>query len=233
VSQLPQIGLYRRATAAALVVAPALLLVDNLIHPKEYTSGHEAEQLAKIADAYTRWQLAHVIGFFAILIFAVAILGLAFLVRRRQPRLGLAGGALALVGLLALAGVIVLDGFTWGVLGHVSGRAGADSRTVETALDEIQTSSWSLPFYLLGVAWLVGMIMLALGAARQRAVPLWAGALLAAASLIAGTEGLITSNAYFIAGAAALLAGGIAVGLAIARMSDEAFGMGGPGEEGV
>ena len=32
---LPHIRLYRLGTAAALIVAPSLFLVDNLIHPKE------------------------------------------------------------------------------------------------------------------------------------------------------------------------------------------------------
>ena len=38
----PDAGLYRRATAAALVLGPALLLLDNLIHPKEYERDNEA-----------------------------------------------------------------------------------------------------------------------------------------------------------------------------------------------
>ena len=55
------VGLYRKATAAALVLGPLLFLVDNLLHPKEYTRDHEAQQLAKIGESYERWQLAHAI----------------------------------------------------------------------------------------------------------------------------------------------------------------------------
>ena len=207
---------------------PALLLLDNLLHPTEYEAGNEARQLAEIADNYARWQLAHLLGFFAIVIFAAAILGLAFLVRRRQPALGLAGGALGLAGLLGFAAAIALDGFTWGVLGHVYGQSAVDSATVEKTLDEVQTSSWSLPFYLLPAAWIAGMVMLAVGAARQRAVPGWAAGLLVLAAVLAGTETAVIDNAYFIAGAATLLAGGVAVALPIARMSDEDFAAGGP-----
>jgi hypothetical protein len=86
---LPHIRLYRLGTATALIVAPLLFLIDNLIHPKELGRGNELEQVLEIADAYTRWQAAHVIGFLAILAFAPAVLGLAFLVRRRQPGFGL------------------------------------------------------------------------------------------------------------------------------------------------
>jgi Domain of unknown function (DUF4386) len=230
IEALPHLGLYRRATAAALVVAPAILLLDNLLHPKEYEggAGNEAKQLAEIADHYTRWQLAHLFGFLAIVLFAVAVAGLAFLVRRRQPRLGLVGGALGIAGLIGFASVISLDGFTWGVLGEVSSRPGSDPATVATALEEIQGSNWSLPFYLLPLAWIVGMVMLSVAAVRQGAVPAWAGILLLVAALVAGTEPIVISNAYFIAGAAALLAGGAAVGLHIARMGDAEFAAGGP-----
>jgi hypothetical protein len=82
-SNLPHIRLYRVGTAVALVVAPLLFLIDNLIHPEELTRGNELEQVRLIADAYTRWQAAHAIGFLAVLAFAPAVLGRAILVWRR------------------------------------------------------------------------------------------------------------------------------------------------------
>ena len=51
-------------------------------------------------------------------------------------------------------------------------------------------------------------------------------ALLALAVLMVGTETAIVSNAYFIAGATVLLAGGVAVARPILRMSDEQFAQG-------
>jgi hypothetical protein len=211
------------------VLAPALLLLDNVLHPKEYAAGNEARQLQVIAGEYTRWQVAHMVGFVAILIYAAAVLGLAFVVRRRQPRLGLAGGALGMLGLLGFCGVIAIDGFTWGALGATSGLAGSDPETAQEALHTVQGSDWSLPFYLLAPAWIAGMAMLAIGVVRQGAVPAPAGAALLVASLVAGTEPFVISNAYFIAGAAALLVGGVAVAAAIASMSDATFAAGGPG----
>lgn len=226
-TDLPHIGLYRRATAAALVVAPALFLIDNLIHPKEYERGNEARQLVEIASHADRWQLAHALGFLSILVFAAAVLGLAFLVRRRQPGLGLWAGALSVAGLLGLAAVITIDGYTWAVLGDVYQRRGVAPETVEITFGEVQNSDWSLVYYLTPVAWIVGMVLLSFGAARQGAVPLWAGALLAVGALMVGIETAVISNAYFIAAAAVLAAGSIAVAVAIARMSDESFARGG------
>ena len=220
--------LYRRATVAALVVGPVLLLVDNLLHPTEYTRDNEAKQLAEIAAHYTRWQLAHAIGFLAIVVFAAAVLGLAWLVRRRQPTLGLVAGVLGVVGLLGLASVITIDGYTWGVLGEVSGQSGVDPATVELALHDVQQSDWSLIYYTVPLAWIASMLMLAAGLARQQAAPIWACGLLGIGTLMVGTETMITDNGYFIAGAAVMLAGCLAIAVPLARMSDADFERGGP-----
>jgi len=228
VGGLPHLRLYRQATVAALVLAPALLLIDNLLHPEEFQRDNEAEQLAEAAAHATRWQVAHLFGFAAILVFVAAVLGLAFMVRRRRPLGGLLAGGAALLGLMGFAGAVVLDGFTWGILGELSGRAGTDQATLETTLHEVQQSGWALPFYMTGIGFLVGLPVLAILAVRIGAVPGWAGALLAVGALMVGTETMITSNAYFIAGAAVMLAGGIAVAAPLARMSDADFAGGGP-----
>ena len=226
-TNLPNLRLYRLGTAAALVVAPLLFLVDNLLHPEELSRGNELEQVQLIADAYTRWQAAHVIGFLAIIAFVPAVLGLAFLVRRRRPGYGLLAGALALAGLLGLAAVIAIDGFAWGIAGELSANSPLGPYGAVEVLKDLQGSEWSLVYYLTPVGFILGMLMLAVGAARQGAVPIWAGALLALAILMVGTETVIASNAYFIAGAAVFLAGGVAVALPLLRMSDEQFAEGG------
>jgi hypothetical protein len=228
VGELPQLDLYRRATVAALVIGPAAFLLANILHPEEFKRDHEAEQLAAIAAAYTRWQAAHLITLGAILVYAVAIAGLAFLVRRRQPGLGLAGGALGIAGLIALGGALALDGFTWGILGEVSARPGVDSRTVELALQDVQQSEWNLPFYSGAAAFVIGLVLLAVGAARQGAVPVWSAGLLALGAVLVGAEGAVQDNAYFIVASAVWLAGGVAVAAGIAGMDDREFAAGGP-----
>ena len=226
-ANLPHIRIYRLGTAAALIVAPLLFLVDNLIHPKELGRGNELEQVLEIADAYTRWQAAHVIGFLAILAFAPAVLGLAFLVRRRQPGLGLLGGALALAGLLGLAAVITIDGFAWGIAGELATTSPLGPDNASEVLSDLQGSEWALPYYLTPLGFIAGMLMLAIAAGRQGAVPMWAAGLLALAVVMTGTETAIVSNAYFIAGAVVFLAGGIATALPLLRMTDEEFARGG------
>jgi hypothetical protein len=225
-ANLPHIRIYRLGTAAALVVAPLLFLIDNVLHPEELGRGNELEQVLLIADAYTRWQAAHVIGFLAILAFAPAVLGLAFLVRRRQPGIGLLAGALALAGLLGLAAVITIDGFAWAIAGELATQSTLGPENAAEVLSDLQGSEWALPYYLTPLGFIAGMLMLAIAAARQGAVPMWAAAVFALAVVMVGTETAIVSNAYFIAGAVVFLAGGIAMALPILGMTDEDFAAG-------
>jgi len=105
-------------------------------------------------------------------------------------------------------------------LGEISGRPGVDQRTVQLALDEVQNSAWSLPYYLTALGYIIGLLILAAGAARSGLIaPLPAG-LLILAVLMTGTETMIVSNAYFIAGAALMLVAGIAVAVSLLRMEE-------------
>jgi hypothetical protein len=208
----------RRVTAAALVVAPALFLLSNVLHPKEYGPDHEAEQLAKIAEAYGRWQAAHVITLLAALVFVFAVVGLALLaIRAGNARAGWAGGALGLVGLVGLGGALTLDGFAWGITGEVWSRSDAAGKaTAELVLHDLQGSEWGLPYYLTGVFWILGMLVLAAAIARSGLVPVWAGALLGLGALMVGLETSIPSNLYFVLASSVLLAGGVAVAASLA-----------------
>jgi hypothetical protein len=227
-TDLPHLSLYRRATIFALVVASLLFVADNLIHPKEYAPDHEAEQLRVIADHYTRWQIAHVLGLGTIFVFTIAVLGLAFLVRRRAPTLGLWGGALGVLGLLGFATIIGLDGYSWAIVGEVSSRG--DSRTAQLVLHDLQQSEWSLPYYLPALGFLVGLLILAVGLVRTGAVALWVGVLFGAGVVLVGLEGAIHSNAFFITGAVVLALGSLAVAAAIAGMTADEFATGGPAD---
>jgi hypothetical protein len=218
---LPHLGLYRRATALALIAGPALFLLDNILHPKEYGRGHEAEQLARIGASYQRWQVAHAIGLVSACVLTGALLGLAFHVRRTQPGLGLVGGALSVVGAIGLGAGFAIDGFTWGALGAISTERRVAPDSVQYALHTVQYSHWLIPYYGLIGLWVAGVVALAIGA--RRTTPIWAAGLLGVGALLVAIEGAVAANWYFIASSVVLLVGGAAVGLAIARMDDSAF----------
>jgi hypothetical protein len=218
---LPHLGLYRRLTAAALVLGPLLFLADNVLHPKEFSRGHEAEQLARIGSSYTRWQVAHGIGLLSACVLTGALLGLAFHVRRTQPGIGLIGGALCVVGAIGLGAGFAIDGFTWGILGAISTDNRAAPGSAEFALHTVQHSRWLVPYYGLIGLWVAGVVVLAVGA--RRTMPAWAAGLFGLGGLLVGIEGAIAENWYFIASSIVMLVGGAAVALSISRMDDRAF----------
>src|SRR5918996_1057102 len=191
------VGLYRIGCGAALITGPALFLVDNLIHPEELGRGNEAAQL-----------------------------GLAYVVRRPRPRLGLAAGAAGVAGLMGLSFAFALDGFTWGVLGEISARPGADPATAALALHEVQQSAWSAPYYALTALWGAALVALAWGAARAGVLRAAPAVLLALGTIAVGLEGVVQDNTYFIASSALLLLGGAWAGFAILRLDDTAFAAG-------
>ncbi len=218
--------LYRQGTALAVAGAPLLFLIANVLHPEEFEPDHEREQLAEIAANYTTWQLAHFLTFGAIVIFAAAVLGLAYLVRRRRPTIGLVFGGMALAGLFGLAFVDALDGYTWAILGEVSARPEADPATLELALNDVQQSSWSIPYYTTPLLFIVGLAALAINAAREGAIPLGASLLLAFGAVLVGVEAEFQDNTYFIIAATVLFLGGAAVATALMRMSDDEYDAG-------
>jgi hypothetical protein len=220
-ADLPNLGLYRRMTALALVLGPALFLIENILHPKEFSRGHEAEQLAEIGQHYQRWQFAHGLGLLSACILTAALMGLAFHVRRSRPTLGLIAGALVVAGAIGLGAGFAIDGYTWGTLGAISTEGKVDPPSVQYALHTVQYSHWLVPYYGLIGLWVVGVVALAIGLART--MPIWVAAMFGIGGLLVGIEGGVAANWWFIASAAVLLVGAAAVARVVWRMDDPAF----------
>jgi hypothetical protein len=210
----------KRITAVAVISSTVLFFIVNLIHPKEYTRNHEAQQLQSIADNYTRWQLAHFLTLIAILIFVVVVCGFAWLLYARLDRMALLGGILGLWGLVCLGGVLALDGFTWASLGQVTKWVTADRHTLEMALKAVQQSHWNLPFYVGGLMWIAGLLILSIGLLRQQLISVWAGWVFALGVVLVGIEAAVENNAYFIAASAVLAIGGVGVGVSLINDRD-------------
>jgi hypothetical protein len=210
----------KRIIAVATIASTVLFLIVNLIHPKEYKRDHEIQQLQTIADNYTRWQIAHFLTLVSILLFVVVVCGFAWLLYSRLDRMALVGGLLGLWGLVCLGGVLALDGFTWGALGQVTTWPSAQSHTLELALRAVQQSHWNLPFYVGGLMWIAGLLILSIGLMRSGIIRAWAGWVFALGVVLVGIEAAIASNAYFIAASAVLAIGGVGVGLSLINDSD-------------
>lgn len=210
----------KRITAAATIAAPVLFLVVNLIHPKEYKRDHEAQQIREIADHYQRWQIAHFMTLVAILIFVVVVVGFAWILFRRLEAMALVGGLLGLWGLVCLGAVLALDGFTWAAIAQVSLWPATDRHTLELALHAVQQSHWNLQYYVGGLSWIVGLLILSIGLLRQGLIPALWGWIFALGVVLVGIEGAVQNNAYFIVAAVVLAIGGVGVGVALANDDD-------------
>jgi hypothetical protein len=206
----------KRITAAATIAAPVLFFVVNLIHPKEYTRDHERQQLITIAEHYQRWQIAHFLTLISILIFVVVVVGLAWILFTRLEAMALVGGLLGLWGLVCLGAVLALDGFTWGALGQVTTWPSTDRHTLELALHAVQQSHWNLQYYVGGLSWIVGLLILSIGLIRQGLIPSLWGWIFALGVVLVGIEAAIENNTYFIIASAVLAIGGVGVGVALA-----------------
>jgi hypothetical protein len=209
---------FRKLVAGAcMVLAPLLLLVGQVLHPKTETD--VAAQLAVIADNTDRWVAAHVIILMSIAFAVPAVLGLMHMLREREVAWGHVGGALAMLGLLALVGLVAVEGF----VGWQAGTAG--DRAAMTALFEglTESAAFVVPFVVVAYGFMVGLACLAVGLYRARAVQWWMALFLAVAAVGFAIEFAVASNVAGIVAAAFLFVGLGSIGRMVYSQSDEAW----------
>src|ERR671922_1061017 len=114
---------FRKIVAGAcMVVAPVVLLVAAVIHPA--SDMNEATQVATIADNLDAWYVAHLLALVSIALTVPAALGLMHMLREREVAFGHAGGGLAMLGLLAFAGIVGMELVMWQMVAGGSTREG-------------------------------------------------------------------------------------------------------------
>jgi hypothetical protein len=206
---------FRKMVAGiCMIAAPLLLFVGVVVHPERKREA--GDQLAVIAANMDAWFAAHLIVAVALVFAVPAVLGLMHMLREREVALGHIGGGLALLGLLATTGVVAIDGF-------VGWQAAAAPSAEMTALFErlTETAGVLIPFFVMSLAFAVGMAVLAAGLYRARAVQPWTAALLAVGAVAFAVGNVIASDATAIVGAAVLLVGLLQVGRLVLRQPDE------------
>lgn len=207
--------LYKGICGSCLVAAPALLLVGGLLHPQETTD--PVRQFEIIASSADRWELAHWIIMVSMLLMVGAVLGLAHELHEQRPSEGILGGAVALVGVLALFAVAAAETVVIPELGR-SSEAGA--ATLYERIFEFGSTRWTV--LLVAVLLLpVGLVAMSYGVYRARVVGTWAavalglGALLFAVALPTGVAAL------FAIGLAAMVIGMAPIGWRMVAEPDE------------
>jgi hypothetical protein len=206
---------FRKTLAGfCMVLAPLFLLIGSVIHPE--SESDEAAQLAVIADNLDQWFAAHLIILVSIALAVPAFLGLMHMLREREVAWGHLGGGLSVLGLLAFVGIVTMDGF-------VGWQAAVGDRGEMTELFQRlnETAGFVIPFYVVSFAFMLGLVCLAIGLYRARAVQWWMSAFLVVASVLF-VIGIATFSEFVNVLAAAFLFVGLgSIGRMVLTESDE------------
>lgn len=206
-----------RKTVAGLcmVFAPLLLLAGAIVHPEMKTD--EGAQLAVIADNLDQWFVAHLLILMAVALTVPVVLGLMHMLREREVAYGHLGGGLAMIGLLAITGIVAIEFVGW-----QAAVADAD-RAQMTALFErlTDTTGVVLPFFVMSFGFALGMVMLAIGLYRARAVQSWMAAFVAIGAVALSIAGPTAVDWLFVVGAAFLFVALASIGRYVLTETDE------------
>jgi hypothetical protein len=209
---------FRKMVAGAcMMLAPVFLLVATVVHPETKTD--EAAQLAVIADNLDAWLVAHMFALVAIALTVPAVLGLMHMLREREVSFGHLGGGLAMLGLLAYVGIVALEGFAGWQMAEVGNR----EAMVALLQGIYESAAIVIPFFVVSLGFAIGMVCLAFGLYRARAVQSWMAICLAIGAVLLAISGFAAMNWIGIVAAAFLLIGLGSIGRMVYMESDEAW----------
>ena len=208
---------FRKMVAGAcMVVAPLVLLFATVIHPAG--SMNEATQVATIADNLDAWYVAHLLALIAIAVMVPAVLGLMHMLREREVAFGHVGGGVAMLGLLAFAGIVGMELVMWQMV------AGGSTREAVALLERLnETAGIVIPFAFVSFGFALGLASLAAGLYRARVVQSWMAVSVAVGAVLFGIAFGAATNWLAIVAAAFLVVGLGAIGRMILRETDEAW----------
>ena len=207
---------FRKLVAGfCMVASPLLFLLAMVIHPA--TGTEEASLVSAAAESPDAWYLAHLLALLAIVLAVPAVLGLMHMLREREVAFGHVGGALAMIGLLALTGLVTIEGFVpWQMAA-----AGDQGEMVALMERLFGTAGVTLPLYFASFAFTLGAICLAVGLYRARAVQSWMAVCVTVGALASAVAGAAAIEWLAIVGAAILFVGFGSIGRMVLGESDE------------
>ena len=206
----------KMVAGACMVVAPFVLLVAMVVHPA--SDMDEATQVATIADNLDAWYVAHLLAFISIGLMVPVVLGLMHMLREREVAFRHLGGGLAMVGLLAFAGIVGMEMAMWQMV------AGGSTREAVGLLERLNdTTGIVIPFLLVSFGFSLGLACLAYGLLRARFVQSWMAIFVAVGAIVFGFAIGTAMNWLAIVGAAFLVVGLGAIGRMVLRETDEAW----------
>jgi hypothetical protein len=198
-----------------MVVAPLLFLVATVIHPE--TGTDEASMVAAAAGSPDAWYIAHLLAMVSIVLAVPAVLGLMHMLREREVAFGHMGGGLGILGLIAFAGLVTIEG----LVGWQMAVAGDRGEMVALLERLFETTGVVVPLYIMSFAFTLGVLCLAAGLYRARAVQSWMAAFVAVGAIAGAIGGAAAIEWLTIVGAAFLFVGLGSVGRMVLTESDE------------
>lgn len=196
---------FRRIVAGVcLILAPLVLALAQLVHPGQGEEGF----VQTMVDNPGRVEAASLLVILSSVLFVPALVGVLRLMRDRGSVLGLVGVGLALIGAIGHA---VWAGFE--IILVWMANSEIDRAQLSAAVDGGPPSGIGFTVILLMfmAGFFLGLIFLAVGLWRSRAVPRWAAALIAVGPLFEFLP--VDNEALFMTGLALFVIGFGVIGL--------------------
>jgi hypothetical protein len=207
---------FRKMVAGfCMVVAPLVALAGFIVHPATHTS--ESAQLSVVSAHMDRWYLAHLLLFVSVVVAVPAALGLMHMLREREVGFGHLGGGLALLGLMAIAGLIGMEMVTWQMGVGAHGEMASLLHRVD------HTTGIVIPFYAGSLLFGAGYLVLGMGLYRARATASWFAAALMIGGVVLDVAFVTTSLPLAMIGSAFILVGQASVGRMVWSEPDDAW----------
>ena len=205
----------RRTTAGAcMILGPAVLVLVEILHPKG--DADAADLLANVAGSTGGQYWAHALALVSVVLLFPAVLGLVHLTRSGRMLLAHIGGALAGIGMVALAAFVGTEFVLW------QAAKNPDTAAMTTLVDQTLQSSGFIPLYVAVLGLPIGVFILGVALLLTRTAPAWTAAAIGIAPVIQfANEFAVGPKWINIAAAAALLLGLGTVGSRLLTETDE------------
>jgi hypothetical protein len=198
---------------SCLILAPGLLLVGGLIHPEETTDA--ARQFEIIVANVDRWELSHWLITASMVLMVGAVVGLAHFLHEHRSGEAIIGGAVTLVGVLALFSIASWEAAI------VPEMARSDAAGAGSIFDRIVGSGgyWVVlgPTLLLPL----GLIVMSYGLFQGRVAPAWVAANVGVGAVLFGVSLPTGSPWLFAIGLVLIFVGLGRLGLKVLSESNE------------
>jgi len=155
---------FRKMVAGAcLVIAPILFLASVIVLPG--LDSDAKDYFANAAGDQDAWYAQAMLALASLVFVIPAVLGLMHMLREREVAWGHVGGALALIGTLALAALSAFDLVVWQMT------KGGDPAQMTALIDRVlNAEGFAIPLYAASLGFPLGTLVLFGGLARARAV---------------------------------------------------------------